>query len=155
MNYVGDCPLFSRCEPGMCYDIGLVVGALNQITENEEYQILTEITFQKNCNFPTSNKRQCSLGILNTFPFLRYSPSTDGVYFVYCVLFSNCTQSKKYHTLPEIDWSNVRQTSRNHSKSPEHNAGKKASDHTLCEEQAANFIAVFEGKFKYCLSLTC
>ena len=38
------------------------------------------------------------------------------------------------------------QTSRNHSKSPEHNAGKKASDHTLCEEQAANFIAVFEGK---------
>jgi hypothetical protein len=23
------------------------VGALNQITENEEYQILTEITFQK------------------------------------------------------------------------------------------------------------
>ena len=41
------CPLFSRCEPGVCYDIGLVVGALNQITENEEYQILTEITFQK------------------------------------------------------------------------------------------------------------
>ena len=86
------------------------------------------------------------MGILNTFPFLRYSPSTDGVYCVYCVLFSNCTQSKKYHNLPEIDWSNVHQTSRNHSKSPEHNAGKKASDHTLCEEQAANFIAVFEGK---------
>ena len=53
---------------------------------------------------------------------------------------------EKYHNLPEIDWSNVHQTSRNHSKSPEHNAGKKASDHTLCEEQAANFIAVFEGK---------
>ena len=36
VNYVGDCPLFSRCEPGVCYDIGLVVGALNQITENEK-----------------------------------------------------------------------------------------------------------------------
>ena len=47
VNYVGDCPLFSRCEPGVCYDIGLVVGALNQIMENEKYQILTEITFQK------------------------------------------------------------------------------------------------------------
>ena len=47
-----------------------------------------------------------------------------------------------------IDWSNIHQTSRNHSKSPEHNAGKKASDHvhTLCEEQVANFIAVFEEK---------
>ena len=47
VNYVGDCPLFSRCEPGVCYDIGLVVGALNQITENEKYQILTD----RNYNF--------------------------------------------------------------------------------------------------------
>ena len=51
MNYVGDCPRFSRCEPGVCYDIGLVVGALNQITENKKYQILTEITFRKITNF--------------------------------------------------------------------------------------------------------
>jgi len=35
----------------VCYDIGLVVGALNQITENEKYQILTEIAFQKITTF--------------------------------------------------------------------------------------------------------
>ena len=67
------------------------------------------------------------------------------MYCVFCVLFSTKTDPRKFHTLPEQDWSNVHRTTRKHSKLPEQQAGKKTSDHMLCSQKATDFTTVFEG----------
>ena len=55
VNFVGACPLFSGCEPGVAYDIALVLGHLNQVSDAVKYQILTCRDYlPTNFSFPLS-----------------------------------------------------------------------------------------------------
>ena len=94
VDFLVDCSLFFLCRPGIKddHDIELVLGNKNQLSDGQKYQILKCCDYlQKHFVFPPSNdtpKRQCSFNFLNN-EFLRYSPFMDGVFCVYCVLFSS------------------------------------------------------------------
>ena len=87
--FLNDCPLFKNCEGGFQYDIALALNSANlkNLSDGVKYQILTSTRtdyIPKEFKFPPNNeRRQCSYEILAKDPFLRYSPSQDGVFCVY------------------------------------------------------------------------
>ena len=40
VDFLVDCPLFFSCGPGIKYDMGLVLGNKNQLSDGQKYQIL-------------------------------------------------------------------------------------------------------------------
>ena len=150
VDYLAECPLFKSCEAGVRYDIGLVVGHINEISDAVKFQILTCRDYlPKDFRFPGNNDpspRRCSFDLLDRYTFLRYSPSKDGVFCVYCLLFSSEITPKKFHLQPASDWSNIYRDCKAHSEPPKHQAGLKACPHLLCSQKAENFVSVFRGQ---------
>ena len=88
INFLNGCSLFKNCEGGFQYDIALALNSANlkNLSDGVKYQILTSTPtdyIPKDFKFPPNNeRRQCSYKILAKYPFLRYSPSQDGVFCV-------------------------------------------------------------------------
>ena len=150
IDYLADCPFFKTCEPGVRYDIALILGHIREISDAVKVQILTCRDYlPKEFRFPLNNDaspRRCSFELLDRYPFLRYSPSVDGVFCVNCLFFSNETTPKRLHLRPASDWSNISRDCKAHSEAPKHNAGLKACPHLLCSQQAENFVSIFMGQ---------
>ena len=150
VDYISGCTLFEKCDQRFQYDIGLLVGKQKEISDGVKYQILTSRKYiPAGFKFPLNDAnppRQCNLNLLDAFEFLRYSPSMDGVFCVYCVLFSHEHASKKLLLLPERDWSNVLQVCTRHEAPPKAQSGAKGSTHLLSYQKAKSFIGVFERK---------
>ena len=150
VSHLSDSALFSGCPPGVKYDIALVVRNQKQLSEGAINEILScRDNLPYNFAFPSNNKtssRQCTFDILNASErhFLRYSVSQDGVYCVHCVLFSTNTQPKKYHLLPERDWSNVHKTCKKHLKIPTRTL--YGSNHWLCFQKSTDFMSIIGWK---------
>ena len=74
VDFVGQCAFFQDCAPALTYDIGLVVGKSNLLSDQVKYQWLKcENYLPDNFTFPPNNQtpaHQCSYRILKQHPFL-------------------------------------------------------------------------------------
>ena len=153
INFLNDCPLFKNCEGGFQYDIALALNSANlkTLSDGVKYQILTSTPtdyIPKDFKFPPNNeRRQCSYEILAKDPFLRYSPSQDGVFCVYYyIIMHYFLAPKKIKKLLETR-KRLEQCGQNFYQTCKVPTRKHhATTHQLCVSKAEGFIKVFQGQ---------
>ena len=73
IDYLADCPFFKTCEPGVRYDIALILGHIREVSDAVKVQILTCRDYlPKEFRFPLNNDacpRRGSFELLD-LPFL-------------------------------------------------------------------------------------
>lgn len=120
-------------------DLG-TVSTPSSLSHEQKYQILTNIS-PKLKEYPVnSQKRRFQPQWCESFPWIRYSVSVDGVFCAPCSLFSRARNSEFVAT-PFCNWKNA--TGATHGSSNRHSS---SHTHQQCVEQAASFRGVVEQK---------
>jgi hypothetical protein len=117
------------------------------LSDDQKYKILITPTSPVKV-YPTNHQKQrFQPGWTQTFPWIRYSKSTDGIYCAPCVLFNTVVTTSSNNELVKVpfkDWKNAvgkkRGTLDRHSVTQLHQS---------CNNQASTFIAVMENRQKF------
>ena len=118
-------------------DLGTIT-SISSLSDEQRYKILTQMG-PKLKKYPSnSQKRRFQPQWSESFVWIRYSISVDGVFCAPCFLFSKA-RSGEFISIPFRDWKNATGVSRGAL-----NRHSASHTHQYCVEQAAGFMGVVE-----------
>jgi hypothetical protein len=108
------------------------------LSDDQKYKILITPTSPVKV-YPTNHQKQrFQPGWTQTFPWIRYSKSTDGIYCAPCVLFNTVVTTSSNNELVKVpfkDWKNA--VGKKRGTLDRHSVTQL---HQLCKNQASTFI---------------